>query len=200
MKQKNQMKEQGNLNVLLFASVGYYIKGVDTAIKGTRMARDEYGLRINLIIALKSEQKDILKQIADECDGTIPDWIIPVSVRQDVASLYHLADVYLCASRSEGFCYSIVESVYCGCQVIQSDIPQNPRDIPGTYVFKCADPVSLKYSIIKLAEDMKSDSYTDLQKAQREYVIATYNIYKWTSSCYNILSMVYENRYNRETI
>ena len=62
------MKEQGNLNVLLFASVGYYIKGVDTAIKGTRMARDEYGLRINLIIALKSEQKDILKQIADECD------------------------------------------------------------------------------------------------------------------------------------
>ena len=34
MRKKNQMKEQRNLNILLFASVGYYIKGVDTAIKG----------------------------------------------------------------------------------------------------------------------------------------------------------------------
>ena len=177
------MNDGWTIKILMFASVGYYIKGIDIAVRAISQFRKESDVDMKLVIAVtKEREQEFIREIRDDCGGSIPPWVIIVHTRQDVASLYHAVDVYLNASRSEGFCYSNIEAIYCGCQVILSDIPQNLVDMPGAIVVEKENVNQLKDKLLDYSCGKSQSS-----ELQRRYVVEKYNIQKWADRCFDVL-------------
>ena len=42
---------------------------------------------------------------------------------ENIKEVYEKTDIFLAPARSEAFGYAVVEALYCGCEVIASDIP-----------------------------------------------------------------------------
>lgn len=124
----------------------FYIKGIDLAIDAVQELADRYGLTLGIVVAKKKEEAE--KYIIGKYGG-IPLWIKLLPPRQDVASYYHMADLFLSPSRTEGMSYAVIESIYCGCSTVVSDIPglAHAAEIPGTRVFECGSSKMLKTEI-----------------------------------------------------
>lgn len=88
-------------------------------MRGGQKLRDE-GQNIYLAVCTASNTQTIAEQIRAQF-GEFPEWLKLLPPRQDIASYYRAADIYIQASRSEGFCYAIVEAAYCGKTVVASD-------------------------------------------------------------------------------
>lgn len=65
---------------------------------------------------------------------------------------YNSAKIFLSASRSEGFCFSVIETVYCGCDIIQSNIPEYRLDIPECRVFESNNVKKLMQVLLELLQ------------------------------------------------
>lgn len=144
------------VNCLLFG-YNWYVKGVDIALKAVKKLVDE-GEKINLWISL-SANKDVVSQKVKEVlqIEETPDWIHILTARNDVATYYRAADIFLSTSRQEGFCYSVVEAAYCGCKIVASKIPaQEDLEVPNVEWFESENSDSLakaiKLQIMKTAE------------------------------------------------
>ena len=121
----------------------------------------------------------MLSQISAVCKeicGGIPEWVHTMNARDDVGTYYHAVDAYLNSSRTEGFCYSSIEAIYCGDQVIQSDIPQNRLDIPGTLIFESENVEQLTAKLMEFSRDSRHAT-----TLQRDYVLKQYSIDSWVS-------------------
>ena len=130
-----------------------------------------------MLIVIANERELMLSQISAVCKeicGDIPDWVHIMNARKDVGTYYHAVDAYLNSSRTEGLCYASIEAIYCGAQVIQSNIPQNRLDIPGTLVFGSENVEQLTARLMEFSMDSRHDS-----ALQRDYVLERYSIDKW---------------------
>lgn len=165
------------LNLLTFSSYGYEIKGVDVSIKAVYKAREE-GIPANLLIAVAADWDGIKNRVQQECNGHIPEWIQLLPSRPDVATYYHAANAYLNSSRSEGLCYSGIEAIYCGAQVIQTNIPGNPTFIPHTYQFETNSVEQLVKTIEVLYNAVKNGD-ADIRAEQKQYVVENYGLDTW---------------------
>ena len=157
----------------------FYIKGVDIAIEAIRQLNNENNevlLAISLSGGKELFEKEIIKRL-----GSVPLWIKLLDPREDVATYYNAADIFLSASREEGLNYSVIEAAYCNCGVVISQIPGNPQDIPYTKDFKVESIQELKSSIIELLEMTRSE-IEQINKIQKEYVIKNYELNKWGES------------------
>ena len=98
----------------------YRLKGIDLACEAVAELRKSKN--ICLAICIASNKDKIESEIAGQFGG-MPEYIKLLDPRQDIASYYNMADIYIQASRSEGFCYAIIEAAYCGKVVVASDCP-----------------------------------------------------------------------------
>lgn len=172
--------EQGKFNILMF---GYTPKrkGVDLAIEAIKLLNNN---AINLYICI-SKNKEGLEVFIKERFGTIPDFVKIIEPTENVEKYYKSADLFISPSREEGYCYSVVESIYCGNYVICSDIPGNPNDIPGVLRFKSEDVKGLS-NVIKQVYD--GEYRFDSSKAI-EYVKMHNDVKYWCFDIKNILFM-----------
>ena len=98
-------------------------KGVDFAVEAMRQLRNRTHLPVVLAIVLSSRREEVQAKILSQLGAdTLPEWIYLLPPREDVASYYHMADVFLSPSRQEGFCYALVEAAYCLTPVLASAI------------------------------------------------------------------------------
>lgn len=174
---KENMKWKGN-NILMFSSVGCEIKGIDIACKAICELVQE-GKKVNLVIVSGLNQVGV-KEYVKEClqINDLPDWIKFMPPRNDIATYYDAATAFLSASRSEGFCYAVLEAAYCGCETIQSRIPEHRLDIPECKTFESENVGELKKVILELLHEDK-DEAERIHKLQREYVIRHYGVEHW---------------------
>lgn len=106
--------------VFLIFGFDFYRKGVDLAVQAVNQLRKE-GKKYSLLISLSTNFEMVEKSIIDII-GELPDWVHIIKARNDVASLYNFAELFLSPSREEGLPYSVVEASYCRCSVVMSDI------------------------------------------------------------------------------
>lgn len=106
--------------VFLIFGFDFYRKGVDLAVRAVEQLRKE-GKKYSLLISLSTNFEMVEKNIRDII-GELPDWVHIIKARNDVASLYNFAELFLSPSREEGLPYSVVEASYCRCSVVMSDI------------------------------------------------------------------------------
>lgn len=78
--------------------------------------------------------------------------------QEDLPPYYHQADLYVCASHSDGTSISLLEALASGCPVIVSDIPGNREWVtPGLqgWLFPDGDSKAMAQTILQAVEKRK---------------------------------------------
>ena len=162
----------GAIKILMF---GYDvpIKGVDTAISAIKLLPPN---RFQLDVVVASNM-DKVKRTLKEMFGDLPANVRLICPEADVKKLYGYHDLFLVASRTEGLCYSALESYYSGLKVICSDIPAcKDLSLSNLSFFQVANVEDLAASLLDISKQVGpikndvrcfSEEYSLLQWASR---------------------------------
>lgn len=133
--------------VFLIFGFDFYRKGVDLAVRAISGLREK-GYPYSLLISLSTNFEEVEREIASIL-GMVPDWIRIIPARNDVATLYNFAELFLSPSREEGLPYSVVEAAYSQCSVVLSSISaQAGLKIPYGYWFEDGDVEEFEEKIV----------------------------------------------------
>lgn len=166
-----------NKPVVLIFGHTWYRKGVDIVAKAMHEINGKDKNDVILAIAMVTGKKLAQQAIVDAL-GYFPEWVQFLEPRDDLASYYNAANVFISAGREEGLSYSPIEAAYCNCLVACSNIPGNPLDIPQMPIYEVEDVNALQCNILELINISNSDKQ-EIKKAQRAYVIKQYNVDFW---------------------
>lgn len=176
--EKYDIAEKSKFVILMFGYT-YYRKGVDLAIKAISKLNNQ-----NIILAISvSKNVSEFKENIKKDFGTIPPFVKILEPRNDIATYYKASDLFLSAAREEGFCYAIVESMYCGTPCICTELPGQPNEIP--YLIKIPkENVDILVEKITLFLNNKIDFKPQKAKA---YTLKMYSIENWVNQVKKIL-------------
>jgi glycosyltransferase involved in cell wall biosynthesis len=165
----------------LMFGYNYEVKGVDLAVNAVRMLREREGMPATLAIVLSSRLDEVRARICAELNlPDVPDWILLLSPREDVASYYHMADVFLSPSRQEGFCYALVEAAYCKTPVLASNIAaQRDLALPKSAFFPSEDAAELSLALHRVLGEEHSPSRMLSLEQTATRVVETYSLSRW---------------------
>lgn len=172
------LKDKPSQYVVLMAGWPALVKGVDIAVKAIKKLRIETDFDVKLCI-MQSGDFAQTKRCVQEAIGEIPTWVQFLPPREDIATYYNAADVFLSASRTEAFSYCLVEAAYCYPMLVCSDIP-GPNDllIDGMKLF-------LSESVEAAAETIYQQfilSYSEkdtIRQQRKRFVQEYYSLDKW---------------------
>ena len=166
--------------ILLF---GYspLVKGLDVAYKACEWLASK-GHHIELGVVSQSESD---RYIAEHYQ-TQPSWFKVLQPISNVSEYYNKADVFLSASRSEGFSNSLLEAIYCGCPAVYSNIPGTrwASEFNHTFMYEVESPEDLAQAILACVaipitrEEIESN---------RDKAVANYSMNAWTEKIYQVL-------------
>lgn len=163
--------------VLMFG-YDFRIKGVDIALKALEKFDTNHRFTLGIVV---TNHLDRAKTQLETMFGKIPEWVRLLPARDDVASYYKAADVFLSASRTEGFPYALVEAAYCKTPVAAADIPgQNELQSPNITFFRPVCEASLFQAVEAAASAGASGEQA------REYVVERFPIKRWTQEIIEI--------------
>lgn len=175
-----KISSRSGQKVIMITGWPFYIKGIDTAIEAvSQLNKEGHDAVLAIILSGANElfKKEIISQI-----GTIPCWVIILKPRDDIATYYNNADIFLSASREEGFSYSLVEAAYCQPLLISSDIPAPlSLKIPFIYTFKVGDAVELK-NLLNTALTITKGKKEEIKRKQKEFVVKEYDLNNWADT------------------
>jgi glycosyltransferase involved in cell wall biosynthesis len=159
----------------------YLGKGVDLAVEATRLLRDREGFPATLAIALSSRLEEVRARICAQLGlPDIPDWILLLPPREDVASYYHMADVFISPSRQEGFCYALIEAAYCRTSVLASAIDaQRDLALPQSAFVPPLDASALCSALYRVLSEEHSPARAQMLARAAERVYQTYALSRW---------------------
>ena len=158
-------------------------KGVDLAVEALRLLREREGQPATLGIVLSSRQEEVRGRICAQLGmQDVPDWILLLPPREDVASYYHMADVFLSPSRQEGFCYALVEATYCRTPVLASQIDaQRDLALPQSAFFPPEDAAALCSALQRVLSEQKTASRALMLEQAASRVEQTYSLSRWAA-------------------
>lgn len=171
----NELGITSNKRLFLMFGFDYHRKGVDIVCKALApIAEDE---NIVLGIPLQTNEEYVKEQISKIFKGTIPKWIKLLPPRDDIATYFKKATCFISASREEGFCTSVLESIYCGCETIQSNINGHRLDVPKCKIFKSEDHEDLRLRVHEVL-NQKNEEFEKINEIQKKYVLNNYGLHK----------------------
>lgn len=175
VKNKSEYGMEEKDKVILIFGFAFERKGVDIALKSIDKIFAEYNIKLCIVFAAN---ENIGKHKIRKMYGEIPDWVCFLEPNNNIAEYYHMSNVFLSPSREEGFCYSIIEAAYCGCDLIFSDISgqMHAQDIPYKYIVKNDSPDELKKAIIKA---LNSPITKDEKLINKNHIIQRYSLRNW---------------------
>ncbi|TET91162.1 MAG: glycosyltransferase family 1 protein [Methanomassiliicoccales archaeon] len=171
---REEMRKQLNLDgqiVLLFGSRWAKIKGIDETLRAFQKAKS--GTKANMALVLtgggEKEFEDKVKSDIKEMD--LGDSVKAVGRVKEIIGYYHLSDVYLLPSYSEGFSIALIEAMASGLPPIASAVGGNPEAIENGVdgiLVKAGDIEDLSRQIERLSGD--DALRTKIAKAARDKV------------------------------
>lgn len=168
--------------IILMFGYTYERKGVDLAIKAISRLKNN---KIILAISI-SKNPEEFKQCIIKDFGKIPDFVQILEPRNDIATYYKASNLFLSAAREEGFCYAIVESMYCGTPCICTKLAGQPNEIPDLITVESENVEQLSKAI-KLVLDMKNKFS---EKLVKKYIINIYGIDNWVYEVKKVMNDV----------
>lgn len=170
-------------NKILLLMFGWQpeIKGVDIALKAMANVC-EY--RDNLILGIVGAE-NLVEYIKTYFNGNSPKWLRILPQIQLPAEYMQCADIFISASRSEGFSYSICEAVLNKCRLAISDVPGVvwAHSLQGTKFFAPENHLELSQIIIGILKETESEKNKYI-RIDCQIVKDKYNVTKW---CVNII-------------
>ena len=157
----------------------YYRKGVDLAIKAIEKIDND---NILLAISISKNENEFREQIIHDF-GKIPEFVKIIKPRNDIATYYKASNLFLSAAREEGFCYAIIESMYCGIPCICTELPGQPNEIPDLIKVESKNVKQLAEEIEKIYDN----EYNFDKKKVRKYLVENYSVEIWSNSVKKII-------------
>jgi glycosyltransferase involved in cell wall biosynthesis len=180
-----------NNRIICMFGFDYERKGVDIAIRELEPIADEK--RLILLIVCASEIEEKQESISRDF-GYLPQWIKLVPPRLDVAAYYALADIFLSASREEGFCCALVEAAYIKTPIVASNIPGQKElsVIPHSAFYDNQKPGALREAVLSVL------NWSEAEKKQKtaeacEFVIKTFDLEAWAKKIVKIYETLLSN-------
>lgn len=160
------------VNVLMFGW-SPLAKGVDVSIEACRKLAAA-GTPVNLLLVGKD---DLRRFVADRLGSRKPGWLHLLEMEENVAILYRIADLFLSASRYEGFSYAVAEAMATGLPIIASDIPglSWAREAPAIEFFPDGNIESLAVTLDRVIRRERKE-----YAANVEFIDANYSIDIWS--------------------
>jgi len=124
-------------------------KGVDTLVKAFSQIQARRQMRLVLVGGASMEA--LLHQYLG---SSWPDWLTVIPTSEDLPKMYYAADLFVSASRVEGFPYGVLEALAAGVPVVSTDIPALAwaREIPSVLFVNPEDPEEMAEKIITAIE------------------------------------------------
>ena len=171
--------DNNSYKVLLFG-FDFYRKGTDIALKAVNNLVKS-GMNIMLYISVAANMEFVVNEIK-KIFNSIPDWVVLLPPCNSVSIYYKNTDLFVSASREEGFCYALIEAAYCETEVAATKIPaQGDLKIPYCHWFDSESFDQLS-SIIK-----KIYNGNNVNKlAQKQMVVKEYDIEQWSDKIIRI--------------
>lgn len=171
---KIQTDELKSKHIILMFGFDYYRKGVDVAIRALEGMNTE-----NTVLAIAlSKNKEIVEENIKKDFGKVPDFVTFLEPINDVATYYHMAEIFLTSSREEGLCYSVLEAAYCSAKIICSNISGVTTDIPGEFLFESENYEELRFKILEAYASSESKN----QEMAIDFVIKNYSVDNWVKN------------------
>ncbi len=182
IKKSDFITKSGQNTVFMFGH-DFESKGVDFVARS--LAEYDTGHNFQLLIAV-SDNKDRIERSIKSVYGDIPEWITLLPPRNDIATYFSLADVFVSANRVQGSPYTMIECAYLGIPMIYCDVPGlNELNIPWSVKIKSDDSASLYEALCEIVKEEKNE--TRLMGAEsREYVINNFSMGSWVYEIINI--------------
>ena len=148
------------------------IKGIDIALTAIAHLREK---RQVVLLLVAGQNLACVRADIDSRLGGVPEWVVFLPPREDVATYYHTADVFLSASRTEGFCYALLEAQYCETYVAASRIPGH---VPVASMFECGNAEALA-GCLEEAFCLEAEEKSKIIQRQKENMIKCYSAEAW---------------------
>lgn len=163
--------------VLLMFGWKPILKGVDTALEAVAAVYARFPA-VALVIVGTDE---LNTYIAEQFDKDPPPWLRVVAPVEDVASLFHSADIFLAPSRSEGFSYSVCEAMANKLPVVLGDIPgvSWARRSPGAVFFPAGDAQALMDVLVEVL-DWDEETRAQHGEANEHLAYADFDVTSWS--------------------
>ena len=177
-----------NAKLALMFGYNFEVKGVDIAVEAVRHLREICAEPVYLAIVLSSRREEVHSRILSQLAvATLPEWILLLPPREDVASYYHMADVFLSPSRQEGFCYALVEAAYCMTPVLASAIDaQKDLAIPQEAFFPPQDAEALCEKLMRLFAAADSPQLKEALFGAKARVTESYSLSRWAERVFAV--------------
>ena len=177
--------------IALMFGFDFLRKGVDLAVEAVRALR-ETGECVSLAVVLSSRKEQVEAAILSQLGAAqLPDWIRLLPARSDVAAYYSLADVFLSPSREEGFCYSLVEAVYCQTPVLASAIDaQRDLALPQNAFVPPENARSLSAAIRRVLHEPDAPEQRDTLEQAKRRVVEAYALSGWAERVAGVYSEI----------
>lgn len=170
--------------VALMFGFDLYRKGVDLVLEA--MAPIAWQENLALAISLSKNHERVLSYIKQKY-GICPSWVHVVDARDDVATYYRAADIFISAAREEGLCYAPLEAAYCGCNIISSEIDGVPyAKIPHCKTFPSEDIGLLRKAIVESLVPNTSEQKKETAAA----IVELFDLDRWAEKEVEILETV----------
>lgn len=159
------------------------IKGVDIACEAINYLLEQYNLNVKLDIYCSKNIEDSrgISAKFPNCDINV------IYSSGNPTKVYKEHQIFISPSRKEAFCYSIVESIYCGTPVIFSDIPEQRHNDEFSFKFKTQNPKSLAKEMHKLFRNYDALTEGIGSTKFKENLVKKYSLDEWSKDVYNWL-------------
>lgn len=158
-------------------------KGVDFVVRSLSEYDKEH--RFQLLIAVSGNEESIKSKIA-ETYGEMPQWITLLPPRNDIATYFRLADVFVSANRSQGSPYTMIECAYLGIPMIYCDVPGlSDLNIPWAVKISSDDSLSLYKAISEIVKEDKSETLA-MGEESKDYAANRFSLGSWVYEIINI--------------
>ena len=122
-----------------------------------------------------------------------PLWLNVLKPSNNVSEYYNEADIFLSASRSEGFSNSLLEAIYCGCPTVYSDIPGTKWASTFAHTFEYE--VESSESLARTIEKCYNTPITEkIIEDNRKKAVEIYSIDSWVEKVYKVLKEHHQHK------
>lgn len=159
------------------------VKGLDVAVKAVSECRKRGHNTILCIVGFGSTPKEsVISYIKERC-GMDPHskWIRYWDDTEDMFAYHRAADVFLSASRSEGFSYAVLEAISQNTPVVLSDI----RGTKWAYSYQHAFPYAVE-DTYACADSIEKAMQVGKSASNYQTIADMYSIENWCRSMITI--------------